>query len=67
MIKFELNGKHTEFKGDKDQPLLTWLREAQGIVSPKFLFQYCALCLSKQKETPCEIKSSLIIAATVAG
>ena len=35
MIQFMLNGHKMEYGGDPDLPLLTWLREEQGIISPK--------------------------------
>ncbi len=35
MIEFKLNGRSISFKGSDDLPLLTWLREDQGIVSVK--------------------------------
>jgi selenium-dependent xanthine dehydrogenase len=35
MIEFTLNGVLISFTGSEDLPLLTWLREDQGIVSPK--------------------------------
>ncbi len=35
MIQFMLNGHKMEYGGDPDLSLLTWLREEQGIISPK--------------------------------
>lgn len=35
MIQFCLNGKNKTFPGDPDLPLLTYLREHEGIISPK--------------------------------
>lgn len=35
MIQFMLNGHKMEYGGDPDLPLLTYLREEQGIISPK--------------------------------
>jgi len=34
-VKFILNGKQKEFTGDPELPLLTYLREIEGITSPK--------------------------------
>ena len=34
-MKFNLNGKKKEYKGDPELPLLTYLREIEGIISPK--------------------------------
>jgi xanthine dehydrogenase molybdenum-binding subunit len=34
-MKFWLNGQVKEFDGDPDLPLLTYLREGEGIISPK--------------------------------
>ncbi len=34
-MKFWLNGQEIEFDGDPDLPLLTYLREDEGIISPK--------------------------------
>ncbi|MEA3336808.1 MAG: selenium-dependent xanthine dehydrogenase [Chloroflexota bacterium] len=34
-MQFELNGQHRQFDGDPELPLLTYLREVEGIVSPK--------------------------------
>lgn len=34
-MEFWLNGKRTEFAGDPDLPLLTYLRDEAGIISPK--------------------------------
>lgn len=34
-MKFLLNGKETEYSGDPDKDLMTYLREDQGIISPK--------------------------------
>ena len=34
-MKFWLNGQPKEFSGDPDQPLLTYLRDVEGIISPK--------------------------------
>ncbi len=34
-MKFLLNGKETEYDGDPDLDLMTYLREQQGIISPK--------------------------------
>ncbi|HFE66170.1 MAG TPA: selenium-dependent xanthine dehydrogenase [Chloroflexi bacterium] len=35
MMKFFLNGQETVFEGDPDLPLMTYLREEMGIISPK--------------------------------
>ena len=35
MIEFTLNGQITNFDGDPDLPLMTFLREDRGIISPK--------------------------------
>lgn len=35
MIQFTLNGQMMEYGGDTNLPLLTYLREEQGIISPK--------------------------------
>ncbi|NOX32615.1 MAG: selenium-dependent xanthine dehydrogenase [Deltaproteobacteria bacterium] len=35
MIQFTLNGKPTNFRGDENLSLLKWLRQGQGILSPK--------------------------------
>ncbi len=35
MIQFKLNGYPVEFDGNPDMPLLTYLRDVQGIISPK--------------------------------
>jgi aldehyde oxidoreductase len=35
IVKFWLNGQPKEFSGDPDQPLLTYLRDVEGIISPK--------------------------------
>ncbi|RME97783.1 MAG: selenium-dependent xanthine dehydrogenase, partial [Chloroflexi bacterium] len=34
-MKFILNGRETEFNGDPEMSLLTYLREVEGIISPK--------------------------------
>lgn len=34
-MQFKLNGKVKEYNGDPDLPLLTYLREHEGIISPK--------------------------------
>ena len=34
-MEFVLNGHARQFDGDPDLPLLTYLRERQGIISPK--------------------------------
>lgn len=34
-MKFNLNGKEKEYKGDPELTLLTYLREIEGIISPK--------------------------------
>jgi aldehyde oxidoreductase len=34
-VKFILNGRETEYNGHMDTPLLTYLREEEGIISPK--------------------------------
>jgi len=34
-MQFQLNGVLKDFDGDPDLPLLTWLREQEGITSPK--------------------------------
>ena len=35
MIDFYLNGRAVAYDGDPDAPLLTWLRDDMGIISPK--------------------------------
>ena len=35
MIQFTLNGQKMTYSGDPERPLLTYLREEQGIISPK--------------------------------
>ena len=35
MIHFTLNGQTTQYDGDPDLPLMTYLREERGIISPK--------------------------------
>ena len=35
MIEFTLNGQITDYEGDPDLPLMTYLREDRGIISPK--------------------------------
>ena len=35
MIQFTLNGRMTQYDGDPELPLLTYLREERGIISPK--------------------------------
>ena len=35
MIEFMLNGQITDYDGDPDLPLMTYLREDRGIISPK--------------------------------
>ena len=34
-MQFKLNGQIKEYNGDPDLPLLTYLREHEGIISPK--------------------------------
>ncbi|MCB0097339.1 MAG: 2Fe-2S iron-sulfur cluster binding domain-containing protein, partial [Caldilineaceae bacterium] len=34
-MNFKLNGEDREYTGDPDLPLLTYLREHEGIISPK--------------------------------
>ncbi|MYE79045.1 MAG: selenium-dependent xanthine dehydrogenase [Chloroflexi bacterium] len=35
MINFHLNGRAVSYTGDPEQPLLSWLRDEMGIISPK--------------------------------
>lgn len=35
MIQFNLNGQQIDYDGDPDVPLLTYLRDVEGIISPK--------------------------------
>ena len=35
MIEFMLNGQNTNYGGDPDLPLMTYLREDRGIISPQ--------------------------------
>jgi xanthine dehydrogenase molybdenum-binding subunit len=34
-MEFVLNGQRRDYEGDPDLPLLTYLREMEGIISPK--------------------------------
>lgn len=55
MIEFTLNNKNIRFSGDEHMSLLTWLREHQGITSPKDGCSgqgACGACLVEMDKKP---------------